>query len=386
MGFQSTVRKIAYALCRVFAVLFVKLRYGYSFEKLKKIAGPVLVLANHNTDLDPILVGAACPQMITFVATEKILRMGFLTSFVMFLFHPIIHYKGKTGISSVKEILHQLKNGGSIAFFPEGNRSFNGVTGHFVAATGKLARTSGATLVTYRLRGGYLTTPRWSVSVRKGKMRGEIANVYTQEQLRSMSADEVNEAIRNDLYMDAYADQAQDPVPYRGRDLAVGMESTVFACPCCGGISTLKGAGDTVECAVCSWKARYDVYGYLHERGGKTVTVTELDEKQRRVLRDRIASADGKALFHDAVTVQEIGKDHSVISEAPQEITAYADRFVIGTRTLPLSGIIGAAINQRNLLILHYDSGEGHLELTGDVSFSALKYLYLYQIQTGKNA
>jgi hypothetical protein len=40
------------------------------------------------------------------------------------------------------------------------------------------------------------------------------------------------------------------------------------------------------------------------------------------------------------------------------------------------------AINQRNLLIIHC-ADESHLELSGEISFSALKYLYLYQ-STGK--
>ena len=111
----------------------------------------------------------------------------------------------------MKEILAKLRDGRNVALFPEGNRSFNGLSGDFPPATGKLVKKSGATLVTYRLHGGYLTTPRWSTSLRKGKLWGEIAGIYSPEKLKAMTEDEVNRAIRHDLFVDAYADQKKTP-------------------------------------------------------------------------------------------------------------------------------------------------------------------------------
>ena len=58
-------------------------------------------------------------------------------------------------------VMRRLRKGGSVAIFAEGNRSFNGLTGDILPATGKLARSSGASLVTFRFSGGYLSSPRW---------------------------------------------------------------------------------------------------------------------------------------------------------------------------------------------------------------------------------
>ena len=372
------LHRIIFRICHFIAAPFLRLKFRYSYDPIPDVKGPYLLLANHNTDFDPLFIGLACPTQMYFVATEKILRMGFLSALVMALFRPIIHYKGKTGISSVKEILQKLKEGKNVALFPEGNRSFNGLTGSFVPATGKMAKRSGAALITYRLHGGYFTSPRWGVGLRRGRMRGELARVYTPDDLKNMSEKEINEAIRKDLHIDAYAEQERDPIPYEGTDLALGLESTLFACPKCGKISALRSTGNMISCTVCDFSAEYDVYGYLKDKDGRKYTITELDDRQRKLIKELAALPPEELLFRDSVTAETIGNSHEVTEKETLEIRAYSDRLEIGERSLPYESITGMAINQRNLLILHCADGS-HLELSGPISFSALKYLYLYQ-------
>ena len=372
-----------YRTVRFWGSPIVRAIFGYSCEELKGIPGPILLLANHNTDLDPGFVGIASEEPIYFVATEKILRMGLLTPVLMNLFHPIIHYKGKAGISSVKEILARLKENRNVALFPEGNRSFNGLTGDFLSSTGKMAKRSGATLVTYRLRGGYFTSPRWSTSFRRGRVYGEIAAVYPPEILNKMTEAEVNEAIRRDLFVDAYADQEKDRISFKGKNLALGLESTLFACPACGMISTLHSQGDRISCR-CGYSAEYDQYGFLHDSDGQTDTITRLDTLQREKICFLASQTEDVLLFEDAVWAETIGSDHKVLSRKQTVLRAWRDKLSVGEDVLPFRQITGMAINQRNLLILHMSEGNRHLELSGDISFSALKYLYLYQLARNK--
>ena len=56
----------------------------------------------------------------------------------------------------------------------------------------------------------------------------------------------------------------------------------------------------------------------------------------------------------------------------------------IGEREVPLYDVQGLAIVSRNIMILHIKGLEGHLEIKSDISFSALKYLYLYEMQERK--
>ena len=116
----------------------------------------------------------------------------------------------------------------------------------------------------------------------------------------------------------------------------------------------------------------------FHNLGCK-VNSYELDLMQQNKIRQLLSTPETAELFRDEVTVETIGPDHKTVSSEKAELSAYTDRLILGERTLLFSRISGMAINQRNLLIIHLSEGNEHLELSGNISFSALKYLYLYQ-------
>ncbi len=364
--------------------LFLKFRFNYKYDSLKDIEGPYLLLANHNLELDPAFVGVAAKKHLYFVASEHILRKGIGTWLLMTFFKPIIHQKGKQGMNTIKEMLKTLKDGYSVCIFPEGNRSFNGLTGEILPSIGKVARRSGAKLITYRLEGGYLSQPRWSTTLRKGKIQGKLIKEYSVEELKGMTDEQVNEAICADLYEDAYATQEKEKIAFKGKKLALGMEATVFACPQCKKIGTMHSDADHLYCD-CGFKAKYDVYGELTDTQGDKYTVTQLDQMQRKILEEKMTiGLEDTPLFSDKVTVYEIDKDHALTGTREEMLTAYPNRMKIGEREVPLSDVQGLAIVSRNIMILHIKGLEGHLEIKSDISFSALKYLYLYEMQERK--
>lgn len=53
--------------------LYMRLAFNYRFEPIKEVEGPMIVVANHNCDLDPVMVGIACPHMY-FVASTSYLK------------------------------------------------------------------------------------------------------------------------------------------------------------------------------------------------------------------------------------------------------------------------------------------------------------------------
>lgn len=370
--------KLAFALLAPALSVFVKVRFRYEYDDLSKIEGPYLLLVNHNMELDPVLVGVAAKQQLYFVASEHIMRKGFGTWFLMRYFRPIIHKKGKQGIQTVKQMLKTLRDGRSVCIFPEGNRSFNGLTGDMLPTIGRVAGRSGMKLVTYRIEGGYLTQPRWSLTLRRGRLKGRLVQVYSPDALKDMTDEQINQAIREDLYEDAYATQQKERIAFRGKNLALGMESTVFACPVCGRIGALHSDATRLYCE-CGWKAVYDVYGELTDKVGRKYTITQLDTIQRRRLEEYIASCEENTLlFSDRVTLHSIDQNHNVIGTEDGILAAYGDRLECCGRTIPYEEIQGMAIFSRNFMILHIQGQEGHMEIKADKMFCALKYLYLY--------
>ncbi len=254
--------RFIYRILKFIVTPFLKKKLNYSYKKVKPANSPYIVLANHNTDYDPLLVGLAFTNQMYYVASEHIFRWGFLSKLINFIVAPIPRVKGKTEIQTVMNILKRLKMGANVCMFAEGNRSFSGETGEIHPATGKLIKKSGVALITFRLDGGYFTSPRWSRTLRKGKMIGRMVKEYSPEELKSMTADEVIQAIRDDLYVNAYEEQGKDPVSYTGKNIAESLETALFLCPACNKTATLKSEGDRLFCD-CGLDLNYNSYGYL---------------------------------------------------------------------------------------------------------------------------
>lgn len=264
---------------------------GFSSACYAPTAGPMLIVANHNADLDPVFLSMAFREHMYFVASEHIFRWGLWSKLIVALFDPISRSKGMTDARAALQILRRLKSGYNVCLFAEGNRSYSGVTGPVFAATGKLARASRTSLVTYRISGGYLATPRWALTRRRGPVRGELVRVYSPEQLRAMTDEQVNAAIAADLHEDAFERQKQDMQPYTGKRLAEGMEYALYLCPRCGGVGTLHGDGDTLVCSGCGLRARYTEYGFLEGADAPFSTVRDWDVWQDEELSRRMVKA-----------------------------------------------------------------------------------------------
>ena len=194
--------------------IYMKLAFNYHFEPIQDVEGPMIVVANHNCDLDPVMVGLACPHMY-FVASEHIFRKPTIAWLLEVFLSPIARRKGSVDASTVMEIRSRIKAGHSIAIFPEGNRSLDGRTGVIHPTTGKLIKAFGATLVTYHLEGGFFTTPRWGFGIRKGKMTGRPVGVYPKDELKKMKPEEILELVLRDLYVDPYITQQKEKVRFR---------------------------------------------------------------------------------------------------------------------------------------------------------------------------
>ena len=69
-----------------FIHIFTKLKFNYQYDSLKDVEGPYLLVANHNLELDPVLVGEAVGKHIYFVASEHIARWKTLYAFLKYAF------------------------------------------------------------------------------------------------------------------------------------------------------------------------------------------------------------------------------------------------------------------------------------------------------------
>ncbi len=360
-------------LTRFFAMPWMKRKFNYSPEVCSE-EGPFLVLCNHNTDWDPLLLGVAFPEYMSFVASEHIFRWGFLGKLIVFLMNPIARLKGKTAGDTAMTMLRRLRKGVSVAMFAEGDRSFNGLTNEILPATGKLVRSSGVKLITYRLDGAYFTSPRWSAGLRRGKMTGRVVNVYAPEKLKSMSVDEVNNAIRRDLFVDAYAVQREEMVPFRGKNLAEHLETVLCRCPRCGAIGTMESRDDTLRCS-CGFSVRYNEYGFFEGEGTPFDNITDWDKAQTaQLLALADAAGDAPIFSDDGMDLKEVFLDsHTDAALGRGSMTLYADRLECCGQVFPLSELGGFSLVRAQTV--DFSCGGRFFEITSPEVRCTRKYM-----------
>jgi 1-acyl-sn-glycerol-3-phosphate acyltransferase len=107
-------------------LIFCTTRLNVKGGNLIPATGPLLVVSNHLSVADPVLLGAKLRRKVMFMAKEELFRNKF-TSYFVRSFGAIPVYRG----SSNRDALHQssaiLKNGGVLGMFPEGKRSRDGI-------------------------------------------------------------------------------------------------------------------------------------------------------------------------------------------------------------------------------------------------------------------
>ena len=367
----------AYRMMYPLAKVLMKGMLHYSCQLGPKIEGPCLILSNHVTDFDPVLVGLSFPEHMYYVAGENVLRMGLLSKLVSRYASIIQRIKGTTDAEAALQILRTLKKGRNVCMFAEGSRTFTGETLPIAPATAKLVKLSRSTLVTYRLTGGYLTTPRWSAHRRKGRMSGAPVGVYPPEEIKRMSEAEISALLQRDLYENAYETQQKAPVAFKGKALAETLETALYLCPKCHRIDTLHSQGDRFSCD-CGLSMTLDEFGAFQGTDLPFQTPLEWDRWQTEEMAHLAASLGDEPAFSDEdQTLNRKEDDHSLTPLTTGTMALYRDRLTVGERVFPLSELRGIGLIQRQGMV--FSTAEGDFAITARKLRCVRKYQTLFE-------
>ena len=292
---EGRVRRRAWKLAQRLVHRFLRRKYNYEYSPIG-IEGPFLLIANHANNTDPLFVSMSSKTTpLTFVASEHLERLGLLTRLLTRYFSVILRAKASSAVSTVRSILKALRQGESVALFAEGECTWDGISAGIFPATGKLARTAGVPLVTYRLEGNYLSCPRWAKKARKGRCVGSVVRIYSPEELAKMKPDEITAAIDRDIYEDAWQTEKRVNAVFRSKAPAAGLERALFLCPGCHSLGSLRTRGSAVRCRKCGMRAELDGRGFF--RTGPFPGILEWDGWQKTAYAKIVRERPEGALF-----------------------------------------------------------------------------------------
>ncbi len=326
--------------------LFTRIRFNFHPHP-KPLPEPYLAVSNHCNDLDPIFLGLTLRKQCYYIASEHIFRKGngLGGRILMALQAPIVRQKGTTAGDTALTAIRRLRKGCSVAVFAEGNRSFNGQTGSIVASTAKLAKASGATLVTHRFRGGYLTAPRWASHLRRGRLDSEIVGIYPPDVLKTMTAAEVADLLRRDIYENAFVTQRERMIPYRSKKPAEHIERALYFCPRCGKGGGLQSRDDELFCT-CGMRTRLNVYSFFEGGDLPFDNMLDWDRWQAEQMLQLVQNAGEEPIASDEdVVLEEISDDRTVRRLGVGTLTAYRDRFELCGEVIPFASVSGIGLS-----------------------------------------
>lgn len=152
--------------------------------------GPVLIVSNHQSFIDPPLIGNLYRHAIWYLA-----RKTLFTGFAGWLYprwQAIPVDQDRPDMASLKTVIKLLKEGDPVLIFPEGERTGSGDLGEAAPGVGLVAAKAGAPIQPVRIRGAYEALPRGSARVKFTRISVTIGPAIrlTPEEIKQASGKE----------------------------------------------------------------------------------------------------------------------------------------------------------------------------------------------------
>lgn len=145
---------------------------GWSFraagrEHLPK-TGPVLLVANHQSLLDPLLVGLCAKRPLTYLARHGLFSNKFFGALIRYYgATPIIQDAGKGGLTSVLDALGRKE---AVLMFPEGERTMHGKMNPIKPGVSLIIKRSDCPIVPVGIAGAFDAWPRFRKTPRSNPL------------------------------------------------------------------------------------------------------------------------------------------------------------------------------------------------------------------------
>jgi len=217
-----------------------------------------IAVSNHSSFMDFLVVMLALyPRRFNAVAAQK-----------FFLYRPLNKLLPIMGcipknlfdpdVRSIIGIKYVLKRGDRVLLFPEGRCACDGVYAGIHKSTGKLIKKLEVPVISVSVDGAYKCMPFWRSGFRAGRVRIIISNLFTKDDLLSLSVDEINETLDNRLGRNNEPPPQKPFRTFRARRLAEGLENILYWCPKCGREFTTETEGCSIRCSACGNSAIVD--------------------------------------------------------------------------------------------------------------------------------
>ncbi len=296
---------ITYLIWLLCKIILIGKQYKVEKINMEGLKPPYMMLSNHMyfIDFELAAMGTFPHRVSNVVSIDGYYRRPFLLE----LIGAICTRKFTMDLHLIKSINRVLKRGDILSMYPEARYSPCGTLSYMPESLGKLIRMNKVPVVAVVHRGNYLHSPFWNFrKKRKVPLHTTMTQILTAEQVKSMSAEEINTVVREALAYDDYKYQKENGILITEPFRAEGLHKVLYQCPHCMTESKMASEGTEIFCTECGKRWNVNEDGTLSALSGETEFshIPDWFDWEREQVHRQIAS--GEYTFEDEVEVYSL--------------------------------------------------------------------------------
>lgn len=155
---RSRVWRCLQGLARFGSTLMFDLKV-YGADNVPKDGG-VLLLPNHQSYLDPVLVAVKLHRPISYMARASLFEKSRFFAWLIRSLHAFPVKQQTADIGAMRQAIERLQEGHVLNIYPEGTRSRDGEIGPILPGVALVVRRAGVPIVPVAIEGSYDAWPR----------------------------------------------------------------------------------------------------------------------------------------------------------------------------------------------------------------------------------
>ncbi len=296
---------ITYLIWLLCKIILIGKKYKVEKINMEGLKPPYMMLSNHMyfIDFELAAMGTGPHRVSNVVSIDGYYRRPFLLE----LIGAICTRKFTMDLHLIKSINRVLKRGDILSMYPEARYSPCGTLSYMPESLGKLIRMNKVPVVAVVHHGNYLHSPFWNFrKKRKVPLHTTMTQILTAEQVKSMSAEEINKVVREALHYDEYQYQKDNGILITEPFRAEGLHKVLYQCPHCLTESKMDSKGTEIFCTECGKRWNLNEDGTLSALEGETEFshVPDWFDWEREQVHRQIDS--GEYSFEDEVEVYSL--------------------------------------------------------------------------------